>query len=95
MKKFTEYLAGKSIRQRILLAVGAALLIIFLFFVVKGNVGSFAPAPDESTAETAESAEEVPAPTLHVGIIDIIPLAAVSAGYGIHKLREKKRERRK
>ncbi len=97
MKKITEYLAGKSIRQRILLAVGGALLIIFLFFVVKGNVGSFAPAPDESTAEAAEaeSAEEVPAPTLHVGIIDIIPLAAVSAGYGIHKIREKKRERRK
>lgn len=95
MKKITEYLAGKSIRQRILLAVGGALLIIFLFFVVKGNVGSFAPAPVESTTETAESAEEVPAPTLHVGIIDIIPLAAVSAGYGIHKLREKKRERRK
>lgn len=95
MKKITEYLAGKSIRQRILLAVGGALLIIFLFFVVKGNVGSFAPAPDESTAEAAESAEEVPAPTLHVGIIDVIPLAAVSAGYGIHKLREKKRERRK
>lgn len=83
MKKFTEYLAGKSIKQRILLAVGAALLIIFLYFIVKGN------------AVSAAAADEAPAPTLHISIIDIIPLTAVSVGYGIHKLREKKRERRK
>ena len=35
MKRIREYLAGKTPKQRVLIFIGAALLIVFIFFVIK------------------------------------------------------------
>lgn len=40
MKRIREYFEGKTRKQRILIFIGIALIIAFIFFIVKGAAGS-------------------------------------------------------
>lgn len=40
MKRIREYIEGKTRKQRVLIFIGAVLIIVFIFFVIKGFVGS-------------------------------------------------------
>ncbi len=104
MKRIREYLAGKTPKQRVLIFIGAALLIVFIFFVIKGNlfdkhvsnnppqsVSQSENSSSEGTnSEQSETAEGV---KFHINWIDISVLAALAAAYGIHKYRKPNEKR--
>lgn len=105
MKRIREYLAGKTPKQRVLIFIGAALLIVFIFFVIKGNLfdkrvsnnppQSVSQSEDSSSEETnSEQGETDEGVKFHINWIDISVLAALAAAYGIHKYRKAKREKR-
>lgn len=104
--KLYNYFISKSIGQRIRLIIAFVALLTFCFFIIKGNFfdkKTDTPNQDtsqteiieattsESTAEVTQTAEPL---SFHISIIDVGILVAVVAAYTIHKLRERKRERR-
>lgn len=105
MKRIREYLAGKTPKQRVLIFIGAALLIVFIFFVIKGNLfdkhvsnnppqsvsQSEGSISEDTNSEQNETAEEV---KFHINWIDIGVLVVLFTAYGIHKYRKAKREKR-
>lgn len=101
--KLREYWSKKSLKQRIYLCIGATLVLVFMFFFIKGNffdkrISDTSTTTSETTqssasaddkADEADNFELSDFPWIDVGI-----LVALLAAYGIHKYREKKRERR-
>ena len=100
MKWLKNYWAGKSVRQRIYLCIVMVLLLIFIFFVVKGNTFDklTSTPPQTSVSQSSDSGEDSDEPVeeihFHISWIDIGILGAVFVAYGIHKYREKKKEKR-
>lgn len=99
MKRFIEYFSRKSVKQRVYLIIGFVLLLTLCFFIFKGNIidkpiqtNSSSSVSQESESGTEESSSDI---KFHISIIDIAPLCIVTVGYGIHKYRQAKRERRK
>ncbi len=87
IKKLYNSFMGKSVKQRIFICIIAVVLLTFLFFIIKANI--FDVPPD--TAEVAEPADR---PQFHISLVDIGLLAAVTGAYVIHKIREKRKQRR-
>ena len=100
MKWLKNYWSGKSVRQRIYLCIVMALLLTFLFFVVKGNIfDKLVPTSQQASVSQSsdngeDSAETVEEIHFHISWIDIGILVVVFGAYGIHKYREKKKGKR-
>ena len=78
---------NKSIKQRIFFCIVLTVMLVFLFFIIKGNFFD--------TIEAAEDAEKTNTdPQFNISFIDIGILLAVVAAYCIHKIREKRKQRR-
>ena len=77
----------KSVRQRIFTCIIAVVMLTFLFFIIKANIFDVPP-------DTAEGAEPADRPRFHISLVDIGLLAAVTGAYVIHKIREKRKQRR-
>lgn len=104
---FKENFSGKTIPQKIWFCIGALLLLIFLFFIIKGNIFDNRELLASEISQSADrgensdsSAEEQSAQNsdnwarFHISWIDLGVLAALCTAYGVHKYREKKREKR-
>lgn len=105
MKRIREYFAGKTPKQRVLVIIGAILLAVFVFFIIKGNIfdrrvsdnspqsvlQSENSSSEETNSEQNEPADEV---AFHINWIDIGVLAVLFTAYGVHKYRQAKREKR-
>lgn len=104
--KFKENFAKKTMRRKILFCIGLSLLLTFLFFVIKGNFFDVRTVPQTETslsADNSENSDSLQEQTtqaqddkvhFHINWIDVGILAALCAAYGVHKYREKKREKR-
>lgn len=78
---------GKSVKQRIFICIIAVVLLTFLFFIIKANIFDI-------PLEPAEGSEPSDRPQFHISLVDIGLLAAVTGAYVIHKIREKRKQRR-
>lgn len=106
--KLYNYFLSKSIGQRIRLIIAFVALLTFCFFIIKGNIfDKKTDTPNQATSQTeiieittSEATVEVTQTqtteplSFHISIIDVGILVAVVTVYSIHKLRERKRERR-
>ena len=100
MKRFIDYFPHKSVKQRVYLIIGFVLLLTLCFFIIKGNIVDKPTKQTNTSSSVSQEAEsgteEIPSDfKFHISIIDIAPLCVVTAGYGIHRYRQAKRERRK
>lgn len=87
IKKLYNSFMGKSVKQRIFICIIAVVLLTFLFFIIKAN---FFDIP----LEPSEGSEPSDRPQFHISLVDIGLLAAVTGAYIIHKIREKRKQRR-
>lgn len=87
IKKLYNLFMGKSVKQRIFICIIAIVLLTFLFFIIKAIVFDMPP-------DTAEGAEPADRPQFHISLVDIGLLTAVTGAYIIHKIREKRKQRR-
>lgn len=87
IKKLYNSFMGKSVKQRIFICIIAVVLLTFLFFIIKAK---FFDIP----LEPAEGSEPSDRPQFHISLVDIGLLAAVTGAYVIHKIREKRKQRR-
>lgn len=107
LRSIKENFAQKTIRQKIRICIVLVLLLTFLFFVIKGNFFdtqaniSDAPTSTSQTSDDESSYNEEPsAPRaknkvrININWIDVGILGVLCIAYGVHKFREKKRERR-
>lgn len=104
IKKLYAYITGKSVKQRICVCIVAAAVITLLAFTIKANfidkhLGNFPQTEITENIGTSEgeNSENVPAknePQFHISLIDVGVLLAVVTAYGIHKFREKRKQRR-
>lgn len=105
IKKLYAYITGKSVKQRICICIVAAAVITLLAFTIKANfidkpLDNFPQAEITENIGTSEgeSTESVSAenelPQLRISLIDVGVLLAVVTAYGIHKFREKRKQRR-
>lgn len=85
MKKLYDYFKGKSIKQRIAICFVIAAILMFLFFIIKGN---FFDIPSEGNTEQSSASQ------FHISIVDMALLVGVIVAYIIHKIREKRRQKR-
>lgn len=104
--KLYNYFSSKSIGQRIRLIIAFVALLTFCFFIIKGNIfDKKTDTPNQATSQTeiievttseatAEVTQTTEPPSFHISLIDVGILIAVITAYTIHKLRERKRERR-
>lgn len=106
-KRFYAYFTGKSVKQRICICIVLSVMLTFLFFIVKANFFD-KPEPsqmsvseyDDDTDNAAESEtedgtpENYEPPKFHISLIDVGVLLGVIAAHSIHKIREKKKQRR-
>lgn len=99
--KLREYWSKKSLKQRVYLCIGVALILTFLAFFIKGNFIDNRIFDDQAetsqssdTNEEAQASESSGFELSDIPWIDLGVLAALFTAYGIHKYREKKRERR-
>lgn len=101
-----ENFAQKTIRQKIRFCIMILLLLTFLFFLIKGNFFDVRESPTSETSQSSYSGESYEdskeeqstqsSNKVHFQInwIDIGVLAVLCTAYGVHKYREKKREKR-
>ena len=87
IKKLYTNLMKKSVKQRIFFCIVLTVMLMLLFFIIKGN---FFDAP----IETAEEAENADSPQFHISLIDVGVLLAVIVVFCVHKIREKRKHRR-
>lgn len=87
MKQLNNSFMGKSVKQRIVICLVAVVLLTLLFFIIKAN---FFDVP----LETAEEAEQAERPQFHISLIDAGLLLAAVIAFSIHKIREKRKQRR-
>ncbi len=103
IKKLYAYITGKSVRQRICICIVLTAMLTLLFFTVKVNFFDKPAVPETSVSdnydsteqsESSDSADGYKPPEFHISLIDIGILLAVISAYSVHKIREKKRQRR-
>lgn len=87
MKQLNNSFMGKSVKQRIAICLVAVVLLTLLFFIIKAN---FFDVP----LEAAEEAEQAERPQFHISLIDAGLLLAAVIAFSIHKIREKRKQRR-
>ncbi len=87
IRKLYNTIMSKSVKQRIFICIVAVVLLTFLFFIIKANIFDMPP-------DTAEGAEPTDRPQFHISFVDIGLLVAVTGAYVIHKIREKRKQRR-
>lgn len=97
-KKLYAYITGKSIKQRICICIVLTAMLTLLFFTVKANFFD-TNTPNTSVSESAENSTESETegyepPSFHISLIDSGVLLAVIAAYSVHKIREKRKQRR-
>lgn len=105
-KKFHAYITGKSVKQRVCICVVLTIMLTLLFFTVKANFFDNPETPQTSVSEydeytesstengTYNTEENYEPPKFHISLIDVGVLLAVIAAYSIHKIREKRKQRR-
>lgn len=106
-RKIKENFAKKTIRQKIYICIGITMMLIFLFFIIKGNFFDAGKMPASEMSQSADSgessdsfSEEQSTQNSDKGVrfrinwIDLGALAVLCTAYGVHKYREKKREKR-
>lgn len=98
-KKLYAYITGKSIKQRICICIVLTAMLTLLFFTVKANLFDEPNAPQTSVSESAENSTESETegyepPSFHISLIDSGVLLIVIAAYSVHKIREKRKQRR-
>lgn len=101
-KKLYAYITGKSVKQRICICIVLTAMLTLLFFTVKANLFDKPNTPQTlgtSISESAESSTESEAegyepPSFHISLIDSGVLLIVIATYSVHKIREKRKQRR-
>lgn len=87
--------------------IGISLLLTFLFFIIKGNFFDVRKSPVSEISQSTDSSESSDSSQeeqstqnsdnkihFHINWIDLGVLAALCTAYGVHKYREKKREKR-
>ncbi len=103
IKKLYAYITGKSVRQRICICIVLTAMLTLLFFTVKVNFFDKPAVPETSVSDNSDSTEQSESsdsadgykpPEFHISLIDIGILLAVISAYSVHKIREKKRQRR-
>ena len=92
IKKLYNSFMGKSVKQRIFICIIAVVMLTFLFFIIKTNI--FKANIFDMPPDTAEGAEPADRPQFHISLVDIGLLTAVTGAYVIHKIREKRKQRR-
>lgn len=98
-KKIYSYITGKSVKQRIYICIALTAVITLAFFTVKANFFDNRQ-PQTSVSENSENTEiqtenaDNKLPPFKISFIDTGVLLGVVVAYGIHKIREKKRQRR-
>lgn len=85
MKKMFDYFNSKSIKQRIAICIVLTAMLTLLFFVIKANCFDI---PAEKTAEQSDR------PQFHISIVDILAFVGITIAYIVHKIREKRRQKR-
>lgn len=98
-KKLYAYITGKSIKQRICICIVLTAMLTLFAFTVKANLFDEPNAPQTSVSESAESGTESETegyepPSFHISLIDSGVLLIVIAAYSVHKIREKRKQRR-
>lgn len=86
IRKLYNSFMNKSIKQRIIICIVITAMFTLLFFAIKAN---FFDVPLE-----AEEAEQADRPQFHISLIDMGLLAVVIIAYIIHKIREKRKQKR-
>ncbi len=102
IKKLYAYITGKSVKQRICICIVLTAVLTLLIFTVKANFfdePNVPQTPNTSTSESADNGAESEAkdykpPSFHISLIDSGVLLAVIAAYSVHKIREKRKQRR-
>ena len=112
--KFKGSFSKKTIRQKIWFCIALTLVLVFLFFIIKGNTYDLwksSAAQTQKTEEYSEISDSVVSeektdsaessdkpqktmPKFNISRLDVGIMIALFGAYGIHKYREKKRERR-
>lgn len=84
MKKLYSRFMEKSIKQRVCICIVLVAVLTLLFFTIKAN---FFDIPTEAT-------EQYESPQFHVSLVDMGLLLGSVTVYSIHKIREKRKQRR-
>ncbi len=101
-KRFGEYFAAKSVKQKILFIIGVLLLAVFVFFFIKGNFfdnhaksteTSYSTSQDGASSGDETQAEQSP-PKFRINFFDVGIVVIVIILFVIHKIREKQKFRR-
>ncbi len=96
--KIKDYFAKKTPKQRIFSVIGFTLIAVLIFFIIKGNIYDSqrrnSAKSDQSNSESSNDSEDQSEIRFHINWLDIAIPAAIFGAYGIHKYREKKREKR-
>lgn len=87
IKRLYNAFMSKSVKQRIIICIVITALLTLLFFVIKAN---FFDIP----LETSEETQQTERPQFHISLVDIGLLLAAVAAFSIHKIREKRKQRR-
>ena len=87
IKRLYNAFMSSSVKQRIIICIVITTLLTLLFFIIKAN---FFDIP----LETAEENGRAERPQFHIRLIDVGLLLAVIAAFSIHKIREKRKQRR-
>lgn len=107
IKAVQNYLAAKSIKQRIYLVIIFSLLIVFVVFFIKGNlfddkvkaeinsVSQISDSSENNSENNSEMSEqkELNEPQFKISFIDLGILLIVIVLFVIHKIRDKLKHR--
>lgn len=85
MKKLFDYFNSKSIKQRIAICVVLTAMLTLTFFVIKANLFDI---PVEKSSEQSDL------PQFHISIVDFLAFAGITIAYIVHKIREKRKQKR-
>ena len=87
IKRLYKAFMSKSVKQRIIICIVITTLLTLLFFIIKANIF-------DVPLETAEENGQTERPQFHISLIDVGLLLAAIAAFSIHKIREKRKQRR-
>lgn len=87
IKRLYNAIMSKNVKQRIIICIVITVLLTLLFFVIKAN---FFDIP----LETSEETQQTERPQFHISLVDMGLLLAAVAAFSIHKIREKRKQRR-
>ena len=101
-KRFGKYFGEKSTKQKILFVIGTLILLMFVFFFIKGNFFDNRITSSEtsqysdgtSQAESTSQSTQNSTKKFHIGIIDIVILIALIAAYVVRLIIKRKNGRK-